>query len=218
MYIIIGFLILLIFLFVIYHQKGESIGHDVVGICLDTNEFKESDYKPVINNTLSVLSSKLSLPTFLTDKFGGGGYDYVTHNILVNKKKRLETIYGKKIRNTCDLVKAIKKRDYDQTCFKEATKLWKEGNLCIFDVEVELLNALVLKDKDDILFMPFYNEALTREEIMEVTDEVYTDVLEIDPTMDEGFAKIKTIRKVKKKMNYIDHKLIESTLMDYIDL
>lgn len=208
-HLLIIFLLIISILYFIYAKKGGNISHELTGIVVESNDFKESSYKYDINKIFTSLSNKLDIPDYVLDKFGGE-YDFVTNDIRKSKKRRMKQLHNCEINGIKDLINEVQKRPYDKVRMKEAKRLINQGGLCFHDCEVEVLNALVLVDEDPLLYMPFYNKSLIEEEVTETLVSLYEE--HIGKGISEDYAVLKTIEGVKKIYPDVDKSLLESIL------
>jgi len=215
--VFLGLIVFILILYMIYNKdtfkkQYEELMKHSVDIVKGTDDFKESNYKRYINAGVSIVKTKIDDPllNILDQKLTGDNplftFDHVTFRLLEAKKKRLSELEG----NT-SLLLNILKRDYDEDTLNEALLI--EG--CQYDKEMELLNSLILRDEDPILYIPFYNEAILKEMILDRMDEIYRE--EAINTKDLFKAKNKVIERIKDEYKDEDRNFINSILKDNIE-
>jgi hypothetical protein len=213
--VFLGLVVFILILFMIYNKKEfkdqyEELMKHSVDIVNGNDNFKESNYKRYVNAGVSITKRKIDNPVLkaLDDKLSQGifGFDYITYRLLEAKKERLIELEGNH-----SLLINILKRDYDKESLNQALAF--KG--CQYDKEMELFNSLILRDSDPLLFIPFYNEYILREMIMDRMDEIYRE--EAIATKDLFKAKNKVIERIKDEYKDEDKNFINQILDDTID-
>ena len=212
-----GIIVIILLIILLYNkdifrrQYGEIISHTKDFIS-NSNKFNESKYKRLINIGLSEIQKNNNNEIFndiikpLNDKFGGN-FDYVTHRILNLKIQHLYDLYGG------TLLQNILQRNPDLEVLNNGLNLQS----CIYDIQMEMLNSLVYNDDDPILSMPFINEDILKESIIERMEEIFAKRITGEETEYEEFKIVnEIIKQIKEEFEYEDQRLLNSIIKSIV--